>query len=522
MPERRPSRPRRPRGAGLRAGAARGDRGRSVRGGQPLAPHPPQLHLAYPLQRRGGAQEHRDVRYRRPGELRVARRRCSWASAPSPAISRRPGCAGALDEGAAGGGRATRSSARCPRPGAARASSPTTTIPPSSRSTTRSSWRRDGRSHGRAPAASSPSSRLAELAASEEELPEARADPRRRRHHHPGVAWPSPRAPCPSRRPTSRASHELRHRHGRGARRQGLRVVHAARGSPTSPTRRAAEAARTRVEAIGGQRVPSGRLHGRSSAASPWPISEQPRRPVLPGGVLLRVEHAVPGQARQAGGLSRAHHLRPRRAARAHGLQGHHVRGAAHRAHRPDQGRRARRRCSATGTTRSACSTIRAIKEKLGVDAAPAAPALVAAQRVPLSAAGGRAFDTQPGHSATNIVVEGADPVVAGGADPRRARRPLRRPHLVHVPDQRAPRGRLHVHGGRRLLHHPGRPLAAPLGPTPCASTTTSAAPESVVGVTKDVKGTIVWAADEVVYTPEIAVTGVHVDAIAGFMEALA
>ena len=29
------------------------------------------------------------------------------------------------------------------------------------------------------------------------------------------------------------------------------------------------------------------------------------------------------------------------------------------------------------------------------------------------------------------------------------------------------------------------------------------------------------WGADEVVYTPEIAVTGVHVDAIAGFMETL-
>jgi len=37
----------------------------------------------------------------------------------------------------------------------------------------------------------------------------------------------------------------------------------------------------------------------------------------------------------------------------------------------------------------------------------------------------------------------------------------------------------------------------------------------NVVGVTKDVKGTIVWAADEVVYAPEIAVSGVHIDAIA-------
>ena len=43
----------------------------------------------------------------------------------------------------------------------------------------------------------------------------------------------------------------------------------------------------------------------------------------------------------------------------------------------------------------------------------------------------------------------------------------------------------------------------------------------NVVGVTKDTKGTVVWAADEVVYAPEIAVTGVHADAIAGFMEGL-
>jgi PmbA protein len=42
-----------------------------------------------------------------------------------------------------------------------------------------------------------------------------------------------------------------------------------------------------------------------------------------------------------------------------------------------------------------------------------------------------------------------------------------------------------------------------------------------VVGVTKDVKGTIVWAADEVAYVPEIAVRGVHVREIASFMEDL-
>jgi predicted Zn-dependent protease len=44
---------------------------------------------------------------------------------------------------------------------------------------------------------------------------------------------------------------------------------------------------------------------------------------------------------------------------------------------------------------------------------------------------------------------------------------------------------------------------------------------EAVVGVTKDSRGTLVWGADEVVYAPAIAVSGVHVDAIAPFREGL-
>ena len=44
---------------------------------------------------------------------------------------------------------------------------------------------------------------------------------------------------------------------------------------------------------------------------------------------------------------------------------------------------------------------------------------------------------------------------------------------------------------------------------------------EAVIGTTKDARGTLVWGADEVVYAPSIAVTTVHVDAIAGFMEGL-
>jgi predicted Zn-dependent protease len=41
----------------------------------------------------------------------------------------------------------------------------------------------------------------------------------------------------------------------------------------------------------------------------------------------------------------------------------------------------------------------------------------------------------------------------------------------------------------------------------------------AIVGTTKDARGTVVWGADEVVYAPSLAVTGVHADAIAGFAE---
>jgi PmbA protein len=37
-----------------------------------------------------------------------------------------------------------------------------------------------------------------------------------------------------------------------------------------------------------------------------------------------------------------------------------------------------------------------------------------------------------------------------------------------------------------------------------------------IIGITREVKGTVVWPANEVVYAAEIAVSGVHVDEIAG------
>jgi predicted Zn-dependent protease len=44
---------------------------------------------------------------------------------------------------------------------------------------------------------------------------------------------------------------------------------------------------------------------------------------------------------------------------------------------------------------------------------------------------------------------------------------------------------------------------------------------KNIVGVTKEAKGTLVWAADEVVYAPEVAIQNVRVDEIAQFMDNL-
>lgn len=163
-----------------------------------------------------------------------------------------------------------------------------------------------------------------------------------------------------------------------------------------------------------------------------------------------------------------------------------------------------------------------AIKEKLGVDAAAAGPALVARNGL-RTGSGGRAFDTQPETSATNIVVEGADAVSLEELI-RTVRHGLyvgRIWYTYPINGLRAGDFTSTVVGDSFIIRD-GR-IAAPLkANTVRINDNIIRVLESVAGVTKDARGTIVWAADEVVYTPEIAVTGVHVDAIAGFMEALA
>ena len=153
---------------------------------------------------------------------------------------------------------------------------------------------------------------------------------------------------------------------------------------------------------------------------------------------------------------------------------------------------------------------------KLGGNDTELARALVPRNGFRFGAGGGRQFASRPSAAATNVVVEGAEPVSRDEL--------LRRVgHGLYI--------------GRIWYTYPINGLRA--GDFTCTVTADSymirdgriAEPitantirindniatflNNVAGVTKDVKGTIVWAADEVVYAPEIAVTDVRVDAIA-------
>ena len=135
---------------------------------------------------------------------------------------------------------------------------------------------------------------------------------------------------------------------------------------------------------------------------------------------------------------------------------------------------------------------------------------------------GGRQFDNQPSVAASNVVVEGADPV-SHEELVRHVRDGLyigRIWYTYPINGLRAGDFTCTVVGDSYIIRD-GR-LAEPLRPNVIRINDNIAnILTNVVGVTKDVKGTIVWAADEVVYAPEIAVSRVRVDAIAGFMEEL-
>ena len=162
------------------------------------------------------------------------------------------------------------------------------------------------------------------------------------------------------------------------------------------------------------------------------------------------------------------------------------------------------------------------LPQKLGVGRDAATPALVPRNGFRFDG-GGRSFGIPPSTAATNVVVEGTGPVTLDT--------------LISAVKDGLYVGRIWytypINGlakgdftctvvGDSHVIRDGR-LAGPLkANTLRINDNVTRLLAHIVGVTKDVKGTVVWAADEVVYAPEIAVAGVHVDEIAGFMEALA
>jgi PmbA protein len=159
---------------------------------------------------------------------------------------------------------------------------------------------------------------------------------------------------------------------------------------------------------------------------------------------------------------------------------------------------------------------------KLGATGRVAATALTPRNGFRFGAAGGRQFDTPPGVSASNVVLEGRNPVSREELL-RRVGHGLyigRIWYTYPINGLRAGDFTCTVVGDSWVIRD-GR-LVAPLRANALRIDDNLARLlASIIGITADVKGTIVWAADEVVYAPEIAVTGVPVEAIAGFMESL-
>jgi hypothetical protein len=152
------------------------------------------------------------------------------------------------------------------------------------------------------------------------------------------------------------------------------------------------------------------------------------------------------------------------------------------------------------------------LPQKMGVSRDAAAPALVPRNGFRFDG-GGRSFETPPATAATNVVMEGADPVTVEtliGA----VKNGLYIGRIWYTyPINGLGKGDFTctVVGDSHVIRD-GR-LAAPLkANTLRINDNVTRVLRHIIGVTKEVKGTVVWAADEVVYAPEIAVTGVHLD----------
>ena len=160
-------------------------------------------------------------------------------------------------------------------------------------------------------------------------------------------------------------------------------------------------------------------------------------------------------------------------------------------------------------------------KEKLGVDPQASAAAFVPRNGFRFARGGGRHFDSQPGIHPTNVLLP-------GDVDSTEAMCRLvgsgiyigRIWYTYPVNGLRAGDFTGTVVGDSYVIRD-GK-LAEPVKPnTLRINENIRTVLNGVIGVAKEGKPTLVWAADEIVYAPELAVEKVRLDAIAEYMETL-
>jgi predicted Zn-dependent protease len=162
-----------------------------------------------------------------------------------------------------------------------------------------------------------------------------------------------------------------------------------------------------------------------------------------------------------------------------------------------------------------------AAKEKLGADPAEWRQAFAPRNGFRFARGGGRHFDAQPGIHPTNVVLPGDVPDTEA---------------MCHLVGDGIYIGRIwytYPVNGLRAGDFTGTvvadsyvirdgKLAEPVKPnTLRINENVMNVLANVTGVSREGKPVLVWAADEIVYAPEVAVENVHIDAIAEYMEAL-
>jgi PmbA protein len=159
--------------------------------------------------------------------------------------------------------------------------------------------------------------------------------------------------------------------------------------------------------------------------------------------------------------------------------------------------------------------------EKLGADPSRQLKSIVPRNGFRFGAGGGRQFGAQPVIAPTNAMVEGGsqrlDEMIAEVKDGLLIGRIW---YTYPINGLQAGDFTCTVIGDSYIIRD-GR-IAAPLKPnTVRISDNIHNILANIIAVGSEVKGTLVWAADEVIYTPHLAVRGVRIDEIAGFMDQL-